>query len=91
MSGFGGMVSFTVKDLETAKKFCENLNLAYNAASLGHVESLVSLPMTSSHVECTAEERKRLGIDEGLIRYSTGIEDTGDLIADIEQALKRSQ
>ncbi len=91
MSGFGGMVSFTVRDLETAKKFCQNLNLAYNAASLGHVESLVSLPMTSSHVECTAEERRRLGIDEGLIRYSTGIEDAGDLIADIEQALEKSQ
>jgi cystathionine gamma-synthase len=91
MTGFGGMVSFTVKDLDTAKRFCQNLNLAYNAASLGHVETLVSLPMTSSHVECTAEERKKLGIDEGLIRYSTGIEDCGDLIADIGQALEKSQ
>ena len=87
MSGFGGMLSFTLKDLETAKEFCGHLNLAFNAASLGHVETLVSLPMTSSHVECSEEERRGLGIDEGLIRYSTGIEDSDDLIADIEQAL----
>ena len=90
MSGYGGMLAFTVRDLETAKRFCESLALAYNAASLGHVETLVSLPMTSSHVECTAEERERLGIDEGLIRYSPGIEDADDLIADIRQALERS-
>lgn len=87
MTGFGGMVSFNLKNFETAKKFCESLKLAHNAASLGHVESLVSLPMTSSHVECTEEERKKLGIDEGLVRYSTGIENTDDLINDIKQAL----
>jgi cystathionine gamma-synthase len=90
MSGFGGMLAFTVASLSTAKRFCESLELAYNAASLGHVETLVSLPMTSSHVECSQEERRQLGIDEGLIRYSTGIEDTDDLIADIAQALERS-
>lgn len=91
MRGFGGMLAFTVADLETAKRFCESLELAHNAASLGHVETLVSLPMTSSHVECTAEERKKLGIDEGLIRYSTGIENAEDLIADVGQALDRSR
>ena len=91
MSGFGGMLSFTLKDLGTAKEFCRHLNLAYNAASLGHVETLVSLPMTSSHVECSEEERRVLGIDEGLIRYSTGIEDPDDLIADIRQALSKSR
>ena len=88
MRGFGGMVSFNLKDFNAAKKFCENLQLAHNAASLGHVESLVSLPMTSSHVECTAEERKQLGIDEGLVRYSTGIEDAEDLIEDIKRSIK---
>jgi len=90
MNGYGGMVSFTLKDYNTAKRFCENLGLAHNAASLGHVESLVSLPKTSSHVECTEEERKQLGIDEGLVRYSTGIEDADDLISDIRQAIKIS-
>jgi len=90
MKGFGGMVSFNLKDLDTAKRFCEYLELAHNAASLGHVESLVALPMTSSHVECTEEERKQLGIDEGLVRYSTGIENTDDLINDIKQALVKA-
>ena len=90
MKGFGGMVSFNLKDFNAAKKFCESLKLAHNAASLGHVESLVSLPKTSSHVECTEEERKKLGIDEGLVRYSTGIEDTDDLIDDIKQALVKA-
>lgn len=90
MKGFGGMVSFNLKDFNAAKKFCESLEFAHNAASLGHVESLVSLPMTSSHVECTAEERKQLGIDEGLVRYSTGIEDSEDLIDDIKQALVKA-
>lgn len=90
MKSFGGMVSFNLENLGVAKKFCESLNLAHNAASLGHVESLVSLPMTSSHVECSEEERKQLGIDEGLVRYSTGIEDVNDLIEDIKQALIKS-
>ncbi|MFC2120431.1 aminotransferase class I/II-fold pyridoxal phosphate-dependent enzyme [Bacteroidota bacterium] len=88
MRGYGGMVSFNLKDFNAAKKFCENLQFAHNAASLGHVESLVSLPMTSSHVECTVEERKQLGIDEGLVRYSTGIEDANDLIEDIKRSIK---
>jgi cystathionine gamma-synthase len=89
MSGFGGMLAFTLRDLEAAKRFCGSLRLAHNAASLGHVETLVSLPMTSSHVECSAEERAKLGIDEGLVRYSTGVEDPDDLIADISRALQK--
>ncbi|MDC0632971.1 PLP-dependent transferase [Candidatus Pelagibacter ubique] len=57
-------------------------------ANLGCVETVVGPPVTTSHVECTAEERKAAGIPEGLVRYSTGIEDVEDLIADLEQALK---
>jgi cystathionine gamma-synthase len=52
------------------------------------VETIVGVPATTSHVECTAEERAALGIPEGLVRYSTGIEDVEDLLADLEQALR---
>jgi len=61
--------------------------LRHRAANLGPVETVVGPPATTSHVECSAEERARMGIPEGLIRYSTGIEDPNDLIADLEQAL----
>lgn len=61
--------------------------MAARAANLGAVETIVGPPATTSHVECSAEERARMGIPEGLIRYSTGIEDADDLIADLEQAL----
>lgn len=54
---------------------------------VGPVQTVVGPSATTSHVECTAEERARMGIPEGLIRYSTGIEDPNDLIADLEQAL----
>jgi len=61
--------------------------LRHCEANLGPVETVVGRPATTSRVECTAEERARMGIPEGLIRYSTGIEDPDDLIADLEQAL----
>ncbi len=57
------------------------------AANLGAVETIVGPPATTSHVECTLEERAAMGIPESLIRYSTGIEDVADLMADLEQAL----
>ena len=60
------------------------------AANLGAVETVAGPPATTSHVECTAEERKAMGIPEGLIRYSVGIEDTDDLIADLKQAFGQS-
>jgi cystathionine gamma-synthase len=88
MRGFGGMMSFALKgDLATVKTFLPKLKLAHRAANLGPVETVVGPPATTSHVECTAEERAALGIPEALIRYSTGIEDVSDLIADLEQAL----
>ena len=58
------------------------------AANLGAVETVVGPPATTSHVECTAEERAAMGIPESLIRYSVGIEETADLIADLKQALE---
>ena len=87
--GFGGMLSFAVKGgLESIKKFLPKLKYAHMAANLGCVETVVGPPFTTSHVECSAEERKAAGIPEGLVRYSTGIEDVEDLIADLEQAFK---
>ena len=88
MKGFGGMLSFSVKGgLEAIKVFLPKLQYAHMAANLGCVETVVGPPVTTSHVECTAEERAAAGIPEGLVRYSTGIEDIDDLIADLEQAL----
>jgi len=88
MSGFGGMLSFMVAGgLEAVKRVLPRLRYAHRAANLGPVETVVGPPATTSHVECTAEERARMGIPEGLIRYSTGIEDPVDLIRDLEQAL----
>ena len=87
--GFGGMLSFSVKGgLNSIKTFLPKLKYAHMAANLGCVETVVGPPVTTSHVECTAKERKAAGIPEGLVRYSTGIEDVEDLIADLEQALK---
>lgn len=88
MKGFGGMLSFTVKGgLPAIKSFLPKLKYAHMAANLGCVETVVGPPVTTSHVECTADERAAAGIPEGLVRYSTGIEDVEDLIADLEQAL----
>jgi cystathionine gamma-synthase len=88
MRGFGGMLSFSVRGgLDAIKQFLPKLKYAHMAANLGCVETIVGPPLTTSHVECTAEERAAAGIPEGLVRYSAGIEDIEDLIADLEQAL----
>jgi cystathionine gamma-synthase len=88
MSGYGGVLSFSVwGGLEAIKHFLPRLKHAHLAANLGCVETVVGPPLVTSHVECTAEERAAAGIPEGLVRYSTGIEDVEDLIADLGQAL----
>ncbi len=88
MKGFGGVLSFTLHgDLDAVKAFLPRLQLAHRAANLGAVETIAGPPATTSHVECTSEERAAMGIPEGLVRYSVGIEDVPDLIADLEQAL----
>jgi cystathionine gamma-synthase len=88
MCGFGGMLSFSVRGgLDAIKVVLPRLRYAHLAANLGCVETVVGPPLVTSHVECTAEERAAAGIPEGLIRYSTGIEDVSDLIADLEYAL----
>ena len=88
MRGFGGMLSFGHEGgFEAVKRVLPRLKLAHRAANLGAVETVAGPPATTSHVECTPEERAAMGIPEGLIRYSVGIEGAGDLIADLEQAL----
>lgn len=88
MRGFGGMLSFgLVGGFEAVRKFVPALRYAHAAANLGAVETVIGPPATSSHVELTAAERAALGIPEGLIRYSAGIEDIDDLLADLDQAL----
>lgn len=90
MSGFGGMMSFSLKaNYDSVKIFLHNLKLVHLAASLGSVSTLAGPPKTTSHVELTEEQRRLLGIPESLIRYSVGIENVEDLLADINQALDK--
>lgn len=88
MKGFGGMLSFELNADFNASKFQKALKLIKPAMSLAGVESTVLSPTLTSHSLLSAEERKRQGIADGLIRFSVGIEETEDLIADIEQALE---
>lgn len=88
MSGFGGILSFSLNGgYDWVKSFLPKLKLVHLAASLGSVSTIAGPPRTTSHVELTEEQRKLLGIPESLIRYSVGIENVEDLIADLEQAL----
>ena len=88
MKDFGGMLAFMVQGgYEAVRTFLPRLKYAHRAANLGSVETIVGPPATTSHVECTPEEREALGIPESLVRYSAGIEDVDDLISDLDQAL----
>lgn len=87
-TGFGGMISFDVGSGERAEKVLERVNYFTLAESLGAVESLISLPAKMTHASIPADRRAELGITDGLIRVSVGIEDVEDLIEDLEQALK---
>jgi cystathionine gamma-synthase len=88
MTAFGGILSFSIKGgFEAVGKVLPRLKYAHRAANLGAVETIAGPPATTSHVECTAEERAAMGIPENLVRYSVGIEDADDLIADLDQAL----
>lgn len=88
MTGFGGVLAFSLKGgFDNVKTFLNRLQYVYLAASLGSVSTLVGPPKVTGHVEATEEERKQLGIPEGLIRCSVGIENAEDLIADFKNAL----
>lgn len=89
MKGFGGMLSFSVKGgVDTVRDLLPKLEYANRAANLGAVETTVGPARTTSHVECTPEERAAMGIPEGLIRVSCGIEEIEDIINDFEQAFQ---
>jgi len=87
--GFGAMISFDVVTLENARAVLNNLKLCSLAESLGGVETLISHPATMTHASVPPEVRQRIGITDGLIRISVGIEDVEDLIADLDQALRK--
>jgi len=90
MSGFGGMVTIEVKGgVKAAVRVCDALKVAINAMSLGGVETLVSIPIYSSHIKMSDEELARHGVTPGMIRISVGVEGVDDLIEDFRQALKR--
>jgi cystathionine beta-lyase/cystathionine gamma-synthase len=87
--GFGAMISFDVVTLENARKMLNHVRLCALAESLGGVETLISHPATMTHASVPAEVRQRIGITDGLIRISVGIEDVEDLITDLDQALRK--
>ncbi|MES2627528.1 MAG: PLP-dependent transferase, partial [Bacteroidota bacterium] len=87
MSGFGGMLSFEIDaSANQIIRFMEGLELILPAVSLGGVESLITSPVYTSHVKIGKEGRMAMGINDNLLRFSTGIEDAGDLLEDIKQA-----
>ena len=91
MTGFGGVVTFDIKGtLQTAKRFLDNLKLCYIAPSLGGVETLITHPGIVTYYDMTREERYALGITDTLIRLAVGVEDADDIIADLDQALRKS-
>jgi len=88
MSGFGGMIAFDLGSLDRAKRFLEAVKLCSFGESLGGVETLISHPATMTHASVPPEERARMGITDGLVRISVGIEDVEDLIADLQRAFE---
>ncbi len=87
MSGFGGMISVELKTKDRADAVLRKVRVFSLAESLGGVESLISNPASMTHASVPAERRAQLGLSDGLIRLSVGVEDVGDLIADLDQAL----
>ncbi|MBK6796227.1 MAG: PLP-dependent transferase [Acidobacteria bacterium] len=90
MTGFGGMIAFETGSLAAARAVLDNVTLCALAESLGGVESLISHPASMTHASVPAEERARLGITDGLVRISVGIEDVEDIIADLDAALEKA-
>src|SRR3990170_3380679 len=88
MSGFGGMLSFYLKENTDTKSFLRKLKIIALAESLGGVESLINQPATMTHASLAKQERERMGITPNLLRLSVGIEDSEDLKMDLEQALR---
>ena len=89
MSGFGGVVSFTVAgDLRATSDFIDRLQIPYIAPSLGGAESLIEQPAYVSYYDLSSAERQQIGIGDNLVRFALGIEDADDIIADLERSLR---
>ena len=90
MDGFGGVVSFNIRgDYSLTARFVDLLKLPYISPSLGGVESLVTQPALMTYGDYSPEERKRLGIEDNLVRLAVGVEDPQDILADLDQALRQ--
>nr|WP_085994075.1 methionine biosynthesis PLP-dependent protein [Oceanobacillus senegalensis] len=87
--GIGGMLSFRLKESDWVKPFLENLQLIMFAESLGGVESFITYPATQTHADIPVEERTRRGVDDRLLRFSVGIEQTEDIIADLKRVFAK--
>jgi len=91
MSGFSGMISFELKGgLPAGKTVMNNVKLCALAESLGAVETMITHPATMTHADVPAQERQARGLADGLVRLSVGIEDVDDILADLEQALRKA-
>jgi len=88
MSGFGALISFETGSLENANAMLRQVKICTLGESLGGVETLISHPATMTHAAIGEEARANLGITDGLVRISAGIEDVEDLLGDLEQALE---
>jgi cystathionine beta-lyase/cystathionine gamma-synthase len=87
MKGFGSMITFETGSLENAKKLLKQVKVCVLAESLGGVETLISHPASMTHEAIGAEGRARIGLTDGMVRISVGIEEVEDILADLEQAL----
>jgi cystathionine beta-lyase/cystathionine gamma-synthase len=88
MKNYGGMISFDLGSLSNAKRMLKRVELCALAESLGGVETLISHPATMTHASIPPAQRRKIGVTDGLVRISVGLEDVEDLIADLKQALK---
>ncbi len=88
MRGFGGMISLELGSLGAAKNFLKRVKLCALAESLGGVETIITHPATMTHAAIPPDQRARIGVTDGLVRISVGIEDVDDIIADLEEAMK---
>jgi cystathionine gamma-lyase/cystathionine beta-lyase/cystathionine gamma-lyase/homocysteine desulfhydrase len=87
MSGFGSMITFETGSLANAKKMLKKVQVCSLGESLGGVETLISHPATMTHAALGEKGRKAIGITDGMVRISVGIEDLDDILADLDQAL----
>lgn len=87
MRGFGGMISFDLGSLQAAAAFLKNVRLCALAESLGGVETIITHPASMTHAAIPPERRRQIGVTDGLVRISVGIEDAEDIIADLDLAL----